>query len=427
MLIDDIKPGSKKSEKLVVAPPPAQTLHVSSADEAWLHDDATSVASDISSDSQTITVDPQATSTDPPPDPTPKSKKSWTKKKLALVIGSVLVVLGAGGGVAALTVFKKDTQQSVASVTPTPAPTAAPTVKPTTEASRLSGVQIAPELNARHITGIMIENSPDARPQSGLLDAGVVYEAIAEGGITRFLALFQEGMPNYIGPVRSLRPYYIDWLMPYDATIAHVGGSLDALQQVKQLGLKDLDQFQNGGSYTRISERYAPHNVYTSMGSLDQLAASKNYNSSTFTNWPRKDESPAAQPTATQIDLDISSYLYNVHYEYNPGCNCYLRSEGGKAHIDEKSGKQLAPKAVIALAMPYSVVDASDGSRSAYQTVGEGPAYIFQDGTVTEAVWRKPDRKSRFTFLGPGEKEIAITAGQAWVSMVEAKNMVTYK
>src|SRR3989344_4870304 len=126
--------------------------------------------------------------------------------------------------------------------------------KPVTIASPLTGLQVAPELAQRPVTAIMIENSLDARPQSGIQEAGVVFEAIAEGGITRFISLYQEAQPTYIGPVRSLRPYYIDWAVPFDASIAHIGGSPDALAQIRNGG-KDLDQFFNSGSYSRISSR----------------------------------------------------------------------------------------------------------------------------------------------------------------------------
>src|SRR5581483_7848643 len=140
---------------------------------------------------------------------------------------------------------------------------------PTTVASPLTGVQVAPALAARPVTGIMIENSDFARPQSGLQDAGVVYEAIAEAGITRFLALYQDSSPQYIGPVRSLRPYYIDFAAPFQASIVHVGGSPDALSEVKSGGFRNLDEFYNGDYFTRISARDAPHNVYTSFAELD--------------------------------------------------------------------------------------------------------------------------------------------------------------
>lgn len=105
--------------------------------------------------------------------------------------------------------------------------------------SPLSGEAVADQTATKAVTAIMLENSPDARPQSGLKDAEVVYEAVAEGGITRFLALYQQKQPETIGPVRSIRMYYVDWLTPYNASVAHVGGSAAALQLVRNGGYPD--------------------------------------------------------------------------------------------------------------------------------------------------------------------------------------------
>jgi len=296
--------------------------------------------------------------------------------------------------------------------------------QPTTEASRLTGIQVAPDLNKRPVTGVMIENSPDARPQSGLNDAGVVYEAVAEGGITRFLALFQEAQPTYIGPVRSVRPYYLDFLMPFDASIAHVGGAPQALADIKSFGVKDLDQFYNSAAYTRITQRYAPHNVYTSFANLDALNTSKGFTSSSFTGFPRKKEAAAKQPTAKSINFAISSLLYNVHYDYDATTNTYKRSEGGKPHIDEKSGAQLSPKVVIALVMPRGI--ASDGEHTNYADVGSGHMYVFQDGTLTEGTWQKTDRKAQFIFSDASGKPLQLDPGQTWITLVDNAASVTY-
>src|SRR5690606_30510274 len=165
------------------------------------------------------------------------------KKQKALVIISAAIVLA--GIMFAIWFF-------VLHAEPSPQPAAPQVVeppKPTTEPSRLTGLQVDPDINKRHVTGVMIENSPDARPQSGLQEADIVFEAIAEAGITRFLALYQDTEPKHIGPIRSARPYYLDFLMPFDAGYAHVGGSPTALQQIRQLKIKDLDQFANSGAY----------------------------------------------------------------------------------------------------------------------------------------------------------------------------------
>lgn len=292
--------------------------------------------------------------------------------------------------------------------------------------SPLTGVKVSPALAKRPITGIMIENSPDARPQSGLKDAGVVFEAIAEGGITRFLALYQEATPSYIGPVRSARPYYLDFVLPFEAALAHVGGSPDALQDIKKLKVRDLDQFANSEAYWRITERYSPHNVYTSMSRLDALKKKKGYTKSKFGGFLRKKkELPVKSYSAKSVNFAISGLLYNVHYDYNKKANAYLRSEGGKPHIDEKSKKQLKPKVVIALVMDYGF--AGDGHHSKYTTTGSGTMFVFQDGSLTQGTWQKKSRQSQLTFKDAQGKEIALNPGQTWITLVNARSDVTYK
>lgn len=345
--------------------------------------------------------------------------RKWSTKKKRICTALLLVFLLAliGGGYWYYASHRtKPSEPVVSQDTPPP---------PTTEASRLTGVQIPIDLNKRAVTGVMIENSPDARPQSGLKDAGVVYEAVAEGGITRFLALYQESQPDYIGPVRSARPYYLDWLMPFDAAYAHVGGSPEALAQIKALGVKDLDQFSNAGAYQRVSNRYAPHNVYTSTAKLDQIEQQKGYTTSNFTSFVRKAEAPVEVPNANSIDLSISSFLYNPHYDYDKATNSYKRSEGGKPHTDEKSGSQLNPKVVIALVMPSGI--ASDGTHTDYKTTGSGTMYVFQDGTVTQGTWQKSDRKAQFTFSDSAGKPLALNPGQAWISMINTAGAAVYK
>jgi hypothetical protein len=345
----------------------------------------------------------------------------WFKhaSKKEKIIGGIIIfalVVGGGGGVYALKKhFGKATAVSEQPVTKQEEPP-----KPTTEASKLTGVQISPDLNKRPITGVMIENSPDARPQAGLVDAGIVFEAIAEGGITRFLALFQEGQPEYLGPVRSVRPYYVDFLLPFDAALAHAGGSAEGLAKVRNLGVKDLDHGNTGGAYRRVSDRYAPHNLYTSMGDLDKASQQKGFTTSNSKSLPRKAEQPGQAVTARTIDLNISSVLYNVHYDYDVASNTYKRTLGGRPHVDHRSGQQLSPKVVVALVMGYS----QKGIYSVYQTTGSGTMFVFQDGVVHQGTWKKAGEKEQFEFVDAAGKTLALNPGQTWISIVKAPDAV---
>lgn len=299
---------------------------------------------------------------------------------------------------------------------PTAYSAATPPPKPMTYTVPLTGASVTDKaLTTRPVTAVMIENSPDARPQSGLKDAGVIYEAIAEGGITRFVALYQEARPALIGPVRSVRPYYVEWASAYDPGMAHIGGSSRALQMIRSgtYGV-DLDQFFNAGSYWRASDRYAPHNVYTNFDQLDALNASKNKTSSSFTALARKTDQKAKAPTASHINLPISSPLYNVDYDYEATSNSYLRKVGGEAHVDRETG-QIAPKVVIALQAAMSR-QLEDGYREQIVTTGTGRAWIFQDGSVSEVTWQRPEAKSQITFVDSSGKTVNLNAGQTWIT-----------
>jgi hypothetical protein len=295
---------------------------------------------------------------------------------------------------------------------------------PKTVPSTLTGMPVDPSVNARPVTGVMIENSLDARPQSGLADAGVVFEAIAEGGITRFLALFQDTAPADVGPIRSARPYYVQWALGFDAGYAHVGGSPEALADIKAWGVKDLDQFHAAGSYHRIKSRAAPHNVYTSIAALNQLEASRGYNTSNYKGFFRKKAVPSKAPNVKQVNIGISGPLYNVHYDYNPATNLYQRAEAGKAHIDANGNHQITPSVVVALVMPYGLE--ADDHHSFYNTIGAGQAFIFQNGTLSIGSWSKPAATTQFSFTDAAGKPLGLNPGQTWITAVSAANKVTY-
>jgi hypothetical protein len=340
--------------------------------------------------------------------------KSWVHlhHTATFALAGTGVVLAAG--LVAFVLLFQAPQATPATTVVTKKPTPSP---PLIYYSPLTGEKVPDEASTQAaVTGIMIENSPDARPQSGLKPAGVVFEAIAEGGITRFLALYQQAKPQLIGPVRSVRLYYVDWVAPFQASVAHIGGSKFALNEVRNGKYRDIDQFFNAGSYWRATDRYAPHNVYTSFERLDALNQKKGYTTSIFTAWPRRDGAPAKTPTATSIDVKISGPLYNSHYDYDATSNTYKRFEGGAPHNDREAG-QITPSVVIVMDTTMNLIF-EDGYREQITTTGSGRARIFQDGTVTEATWTKKDRGSQISFTSADGKEIPLVRGQTWITAV---------
>jgi len=291
--------------------------------------------------------------------------------------------------------------------------------------SKLTGLQVADEEAVKQpVTAVMIENSPDARPQSGLKQAGVIYEAVAEGGITRFMALYQQEKAELIGPVRSLRMYYLDWATPYQASIAHVGGSGNALSAVQDGKHRDIDQSYNASSYWRANDRYAPHNVYTNSEKLDALNASKKYHESNFTSFKRAKEKPAETPDANRITVNFSSDLYNTSYSYNPKNNTYSRSLAGSPHKDREKG-QITPKVIVVIK-----VKTKSRAGSPYEdlvTSGSGQAYIFQNGTIKKATWKKDSHKAPLRLIDEEGESVALNRGQTWISAITDRGSVSWK
>lgn len=334
--------------------------------------------------------------------------------KVVYIVAAIVVLLVVVG-VSALLFYKKPVHEATP---PHTAKKATPATPPTPFYSPLTGLKVENEAaTTQAATAIMIENSPDARPQSGIKAAGVVFEAIAEGGITRFLALYQQEKPQLVGPVRSVRLYYVNWLKPFNASVAHVGGSLFALQEVRNGQYRDIDQFFNGGSYWRATDRYAPHNVYTSFTRLDALNAKKGFTGSNVIGFaPRKDPAPSKTPNATSISVRISGPLYDSTYAYDPATNTYPRSEGGKPHLDREQG-QIAPNTVVVIKVTMQLVQ-EDGYREQITTTGSGEAFVFQDGIATHGTWHKADAATQLSFTDDAGKPIALNRGQTWVTAV---------
>ena len=283
--------------------------------------------------------------------------------------------------------------------------------------SPLNGVQVKNKAATKKpITAVMIENSPDARPQSGLAEAEVVYEAIAEGGITRFLILYQQNKPGLIGPVRSVRAYFVDWLTPYKPSVAHVGGSYQALKTIRNGKYRDIDQFFNPEAYWRASDRYAPHNVYTNSKKLDALNKKIGYKESNIDGLVRHNDPKEKKSTATNVTINFSSASYNTAYSYDKKSNSYVRSYVTEPHKDREKGA-IKPKVVVAMKTTENSVF-EDGWRESIKTTGSGEAVIFQNGEAIKATWKKPSQSGQLTFVDKAGKPVKLNRGLTWIAAV---------
>lgn len=272
--------------------------------------------------------------------------------------------------------------------------------------SQLTGLEVDKDDSELPILGVMIENSEEARPQTGLDSAGIIFETTTEGGITRYLALYQENKPDEVGPVRSVRPAFVDWGMGFDASFAHVGGSEEALEKIDRQGAKSLNQFYNETPYYRRADREAPHNMYARINDLLALQIEKKHKTAKFDEIPRSEESPSEQPTANVISLEFSHPIYGVTFTYQPDKNNYARSLAGAAHIDAATNEQITVKNLVVLHMEGEIM-----------AVGSGKAKLFKDGVLQEAKWELTDYRSRLKLTDENGNELSLNRGDTWISV----------
>jgi hypothetical protein len=297
----------------------------------------------------------------------------------------------------------------------------------------INGEKVEQSVAAKRPIAVMVENHPDARPQSGLLGADLVYETLAEGGITRFLAVYQTQAAVSIGPIRSARTYFAEIADELGAIYAHVGGNSDALANIKQnlyRHLSDADQFFDDGTYFhRISSRVAPHNVYSSVSKLEGLAAAKKFNNAgNFQLWQFKDNTAlyASSAPATDIIIDFSLPQFLVNYKYDSSHNQYLRFMAGKSHTDFDTGKQIAAKDVVVQFVDIFPVKSDTPLSIGMTLTGGGKAYVFEDGNVITGTWQKA-AGGRTRYYDSTGKEIEFNPGNIWVEIVPTGRAVTWK
>lgn len=352
--------------------------------------------------------------------------KNWTKtptgKKTIPLIGIVMVVLCLFG----YTIYHRYfTKIDTASPSPSPTQSLFTGIQEETKKCLLDGTMYTPEDASRHPLGIMVENHVDARPQSGLSEASIVYEAIAEGGITRFLAIYGPHRPEKVGPVRSARTYYLDWDLEYDAFYAHVGGNIDALDLIPKIGIKDLDQFSVGSNaYWRVPKAgiATEHTMYTDTNKLYTVAKEKEWDTekSNFTSWEFKADSDLVnRPDTQNIKIDFSSAQYSVSWKYDKEKNQYSRFMAGIAHNDAVNNTQLTAKNIIIQTVDRTPTTTRINEAGwKMDTVGEGEAKIYLDGKEITGTWKKDSQTDRTIFYDSEQKQIKFNAGQFWIEIV---------
>ncbi|OGH21607.1 MAG: hypothetical protein A2629_01745 [Candidatus Levybacteria bacterium RIFCSPHIGHO2_01_FULL_41_15] len=309
--------------------------------------------------------------------------------------------------------------------------------------------------------GVMIENHEEARPQSGLSFADVIYEAVAEGGITRFLAVYYCQDAGVIGPVRSARTYFIDFLSEYGdyPLYAHVGGAnqpgpADALSQLADYewtGYNDLNQFSIGfpvfwRDYDRLGHSVATeHTMYSTTEKLWEYASeeiklgSKDKEGDAwgkrFVKYSFKEDASVSDRGKSQsVHLEFWESMpeYFADWLYDPKTNLYKRNNGnngGSQQLDKNNNNQLTSKNIVVLFMQES--NAFDGYENnihlLYRTKGTGRARIFMDGKDIKGTWRKDSRTSRIKLFDETGASVQLNKGNIWFEILPTDGVITVK
>lgn len=281
--------------------------------------------------------------------------------------------------------------------------------------------------------GVIIENLLSVRPQAGLGAASLVYETYAEGGATRFLAVFPKqtaiSVPK-IGPVRSVRPYFLEWNAEFDGLIAYAGGSPDGLAMIDGFSTKDLNALRGSQQYFfRDTSLAAPHNLFTRANLLQAALHDQGLGETraTFPSWNfRDDPVTAARPVqGRNVSVAFSGRAYAVKWMYDRATNAYLRYNADQPHMDANTSAQISAKNVIVEILP-PIMSIGEKGRLTLNLHGTGKAYLFTDGGINIGTWAKADRNGRTTFTYADGTAAVFNRGATWVEVIPEDKGVTY-
>ncbi|MBI4426403.1 MAG: DUF3048 domain-containing protein [Candidatus Kerfeldbacteria bacterium] len=288
---------------------------------------------------------------------------------------------------------------------------------------RLDGVLVPPGQTNQWPVAVMIDNHAASRPPAGLDKASVVYEALAEGGIPRFMAVFAQPKISLIGPVRSARPYFVRYAAEYRAGLAHAGGSFDALNLLRSLRMPNFEGIK--GKTAQYFYRRGGNCVYCLFTDSKQmtraLKAAKVYRKKpTYQPWKFKADPPLAERRTGKHGATVdfgAGAAYAIRYQYDRKKNVYQRFTGGRPHLDRLTRQQLTAKNVVLLLVPKERVLDRKG-RISLNTIGKGKAVLLKDGYSRTIRWQKRTTYGRTMFTSLDGDEIEFNRGSVWITVV---------
>lgn len=294
-------------------------------------------------------------------------------------------------------------------------------------------IKIVDEKSNQRPIAVMIDNNVGYNTHAGLQDSYINYEIIVEGGYTRIMALFKDKNVDLIGPVRSSRHYFLDYALESDAIYAHYGWSTYAENDIKILGVNNINGLIADSAYWRDKKIAAPHNVFTNIETLYNYASSKEYSSET-NKWKllnysvneinfegpkknKKGENIEADPRTIANSLSLKySNNQTTSYQYDTANKYYLRFMDGKQHLDKNTQQQLHYKNIIIQQVENYSLDSY--GRQDLKTVGEGNGYYITNGYALPIIWNKQERKGKTIYKYSDGSEIKVNDGNTFIQII---------
>ncbi|MFJ7754197.1 DUF3048 domain-containing protein [Peribacillus muralis] len=281
----------------------------------------------------------------------------------------------------------------------------------------LTGVSTGESMEQRAVA-VMINNHPKARPQSGLSEADLVYEMLAEGDITRFLAIFQSEKPSQIGPIRSARDYYIETAKGLDCIYVCHGNSPDAKTMLDKGYIDNLNGlYYDGTLFQRSDDRKAPHNSYISFSDILKGAKEKGYEMKgapePFTFLSEKEAAGLQGEPALRAEISYGLQEYDVEYEYDATDKKYKRYSNGEQTVEYKSNKPILLDNILIIEATHQVIDEKGRRKIDLKSGGKG--YLLQQGKVNEVEWVNKDGR---IIPVKNDEEAGLVPGKTWINII---------
>ncbi|NLJ33352.1 MAG: DUF3048 domain-containing protein [Firmicutes bacterium] len=271
----------------------------------------------------------------------------------------------------------------------------------------------------RRPLAIIIDNDPTFGTQSGLDKAAWVFEIPVEGGITRFLAIYQHLDAPILGPVRSVRPYFLDRALEFEAALGHIGYSPQAKKDISKLGAISLNEFTFPNLYWRTPDKKMPHNLYTNTEGLFAELAERGLDKIN-PSWElefRAEDAWDELPGGRAQKIRIHYHLGVVEYRYSSTDGVYKRFFRDQPHLDAETGEQLSASNIIIQHIERPRVLDAEG-RLEFKSLARGQVRVLQAGKGYEALWEKNSRAGWTRLFHQNGNLVDLVVGNTWVQVV---------